>query len=442
MMSWSYDMQLAETNQDLNRKITITISSEKINAAIKKELDDISKTIRINGFRKGKVPMQIVSHRYKNSIVLNILSNLMTNNFIDLIMKQKLNLVGLPKYIPGKYTENKDFEYIVEFKSYPLIELKKLKSIKIEKPLVTITESDIDVTVESIRKQYIKWIEKNVKAEKEDRVTIDFISYINGKEVKNGTVFNFILPLGKGYMASSFEDNVIGYKPGDHFDIDSHFPDNYHLKSLRGKKVHFNVTLKKVEKPSLPELNKELIESLGIKDGSISSLRNQVRKNMELDLKTAVYQELKYQIVKEVISVIHVPMSLIDYEIEMMNKKYSQESCLKNKEVSKQYQNMPKNLLIDKATREAAIKLLLNNIITQYDLQADEHSINEIIEEIAVGYKNRKEVINFYKKNDNIIRNIKNLIIERKAIDIVLSNAEVTEKKINFNMIVNNTNIR
>ncbi|MXP51367.1 trigger factor [Pantoea sp. SoEX] len=429
---------LANVNQNLIHKMTCTIDSEKINKAIEKELTNICKKISINGFRKGKVPIQIVSQRYKNSVTLDILNNFMTNNFIDLIAKQKINIIGSPKYIPGIFTENKDFEYVVEFNAYPIIDLKILKNISIEKPIVTITESDIDSTIENIKRKCIKWVEINSSVEKNDRVTIDFTSYIRGKEIKNGTTLGFVLPLGKGHMLSCFEEKIIGYKKGDNFIIDCSFPEDYHLKVLKGQRVHFNIKLKKVERPTVPELNKDLIKSLGIKDGLISSFRNKIRKNMELDFKIAMYKEIKNQIIKEILNLklIDIPISLINYEIKDINKNHSPKS-LTNQKKLENFQKITENVVIDKAKKNAAIKLILQNICSQHNIQADEKSIHEVIEELSHSYKDSKEVVNFYKKNDNIIDNIKNMIIEKKAIDIILKEAKVIEKKIDFNILMN-----
>ncbi|WP_158676345.1 trigger factor [Candidatus Pantoea edessiphila] len=430
-------MQVLDDNtQNLNRTITITINSEKLSKAIEKELINMSKTIRINGFRQGKVPMQIIFQRYKNSIVQDTLNKLMKENFINIMIKQKINVIDIPIYTPGTYIENSDFTYTVEFKVYPIIKLKFLEEIKVEKPLITISDYDINTAIDVIRQQNIKWIKQDTIAQKEDRVTIDFISYIDGKKIKDGKISDFILILGKGHMIPNFEDNIIGYKPGDKFNINSNFPKDYHLKFLRGKTVNFDIKLKKVEKPIFPELNKSFIDNLGIKDGSVSSLRNIIHKNMELESKSLIYKSIKNQIVKEILqlNIIEIPIALVNHEIDVINYQSLQERK-KNKKLHTD-SNLPRKSLENKAKKRIIIKLLINNISNQYKLETDEKIVNKMIEEIASIYKDPQEIINLYKNNDDMINNIRYINIEKQSIDIVLSQAKVIEKEIDFNTLV------
>ncbi len=148
-----------ETTQGLGRRITITVAADSIESAVKKELVDVARKVRIDGFRKGKVPMNIVAQRYGASVRQDVLGELMTRNFVDAIIKEKINPAGAPNYVPGEYKEGQDFTYAVEFEVYPEVELKGLENIEVEKPVVEVTDADVDTMLDTLRKQQANWIE-------------------------------------------------------------------------------------------------------------------------------------------------------------------------------------------------------------------------------------------------------------------------------------------
>ncbi|PPI86330.1 trigger factor [Candidatus Pantoea edessiphila] len=431
---------LSETNKNLNHVITMTVNYETINETIKQELINLSKTIKVNGFRKGKVPIDIISQRYKKYVTQDILNNLMKDNFVKMLIERKINIIGSPIYVPDKYIEKQDFKYTVKFTIYPTMDFKKLENIKIEKPLVTITENDIDTTIETIQQKNIQWIQQNRQVQNKDRVTIDLVSYNDkGIKIKDGVVSDFILPLGMGYMVPDFENNIIGHEVGDEFYIHSTFPIDYHSTFLRGKTVSFNIKIKKIETPIIPEINETLIRSLGIKDTSISNFRNEIRKNIELEIESAVYKDIKNQILEEIINlnIINVPMMLIKDAVNLINRK----SLKKDDSTKQQNDQIPKKSLQYQAKKRVTMELLLNNMIKKYNLniEAEKFDIKEMLKKTAC-YKNSKEIINFYKKNDNILNNIKNMVIEKQVIDIILSKAKVIDKPITLNTLINKLN--
>ena len=426
-----------ETTQGLGRRITITVAADSIESAVKKELVDVARKVRIDGFRKGKVPMNIVAQRYGASVRQDVLGELMTRNFVDAIIKEKINPAGAPNYVPGEYKEGQDFTYAVEFEVYPEVELKGLENIEVEKPVVEVTDADVDTMLDTLRKQQANWIESDVAAGPEDRATIDFNGSVDGEEFEGGKATDFVLAMGQGRMIPGFEEGVVGHKAGETFTIDVKFPDDYHAETLKGKDAKFEIVLKKVETRELPELTEEFIKLFGVEDGSVAGLRTEVRKNMDRELKGAIRNRIKTQAIDGLVEAneIDVPAALVDSEIDVLRRQAAQRFGGNEQQALE----LPRELFEEQAKRRVVVGLLLGEVIRTHELKADEARVNTMIEEMASAYEDPKEVIEFYSKNNELMNNMRNVALEEQAVEAVLAKAKVTEKETNFQELMNQT---
>ena len=426
-----------ETTQGLGRRITITVAADSIESAVKKELVDVARKVRIDGFRKGKVPMNIVAQRYGASVRQDVLGELMTRNFVDAIIKEKINPAGAPNYVPGEYKEGQDFTYAVEFEVYPEVELKGLENIEVEKPVVEVTDADVDTMLDTLRKQQANWIESDAAAGPEDRATIDFNGSVDGEEFEGGKAADFVLAMGQGRMIPGFEEGVVGHKAGETFTIDVKFPDDYHAETLKGKDAKFEIVLKKVETRELPELTEEFIKRFGVEDGSVAGLRAEVRKNMDRELKGAIRNRVKTQAIDGLVNAndIDVPVALIDSEIDVLRRQAAQRFGGNEKQALE----LPRELFEEQAKRRVVVGLLLGEVIRINELQADEDRVKTLIEEMASAYEDPQEVIEFYSKNSELMNNMRNVALEEQAVEAVLAKAKVTDKATNFQELMNQT---
>ncbi|MCU7368356.1 trigger factor [Pantoea stewartii] len=426
-----------ETTQGLGRRITITVAADSIESAVKKELVDVAKKVRIDGFRKGKVPMNIVAQRYGASVRQDVLGDLMTRNFVDAIIKEKINPAGAPNYVPGEYKEGQDFTYAVEFEVYPEVELKGLENIEVEKPQVEVTDADVDTMLETLRKQQANWIETDAAAGAEDRATLDFTGSVDGEEFEGGKASDFVLAMGQGRMIPGFEEGVVGHKAGETFTIDVKFPDDYHAENLKGKDAKFEIVLKKVETRELPELTEEFIKRFGVEDGSVAGLRAEVRKNMERELKGAIRNRVKTQAIDGLVEAnpIDVPAALIDSEIDVLRRQAAQRFGGNEKQALE----LPRELFEEQAKRRVVVGLLLGEVIRTHELKADEDRVKVLIEEMASAYEDPQEAIEFYSKNNELMNNMRNVALEEQAVEAVLAKAKVSEKETNFQELMNQT---
>lgn len=424
-----------ETTQGLGRRLTITIAADSIETAVKSELVNVSKKVRIDGFRKGKVPMTVVAQRYGASVRQDVLGELMSRNFIDAIIQEKINPAGAPNYIPGEYKLGEDFTYSVEFEVYPEVELQGLESIEVEKPVVDVTDEDVDTMLDTLRKQQATWKDTDAAATAEDRVTIDFTGSVDGEVFEGGKATDFVLAMGQGRMIPGFEDGVVGHKAGEEFVLEVTFPEDYHAENLKGKAAKFDIVLKKVEERELPEFTEEFIKRFGVEDGSIAGLRTEVRKNMERELKGAVRNRIKSQAIDGLVNAnnIDVPAALVDGEIDVLRRQAAQRFGGNENQALE----LPRELFEEQAKRRVVVGLLLGEVIRTQELKADEDRVKALIEEMASAYEDPNEVIEFYGKNKELMDNMRNVALEEQAVEALLEKAKVTEKATNFNALMN-----
>ena len=424
-----------ETTKGLGRRLSITIKSEDIKKAIDKELINTAKKVRIDGFRKGKVPLKIVEQRYGASILQDALSDLMQKNFIEAIVQEKINPVGAPTYTPTEYKDGEDYTFTVEFEVYPEVKIKDLDKIEVEKPVAEVVDADVETMIETLRKQQGTWKEVEQSAKEQNRVTLDFVGQVDGEEFEGGKANDFVLVLGQGRMIPGFEDAILGHKANDQFDINVTFPEDYHAENLKGKPAVFSATLKKVEELELPELTEDVIKRFGIADGTVESLRIEVRKNMSRELNATIRNKIKAQVIDGLVknNEIDVPSALVEREIDVLR----QQAVSRFGGNIKQPIDLPKELFEAEAKRRVSVGLLFSEIIESNKIKADDAKVKSLIDEIASAYEDPKEVLEYYSKDKKAMDNIRSVAIEDQVVDLLLASAKVTDKNYSFSELMN-----
>jgi len=423
-----------ETLEGLERRLNITVPAANIEDAVTAELRNIAKNRRFDGFRKGKVPMKMVAKMYGKAVRQDVMGEVMQRHFIEAIVKEKINPAGAPTFAPVENNEGADLVFNATFEVYPEVELKGLENITVEKPAVEVKDADVEEMIETLRKQQATWTEVDTAADAGSRATIDFVGSIDGEEFEGGKAENFPLEMGAGRMIPGFEDGIVGKTAGMEFEIDVNFPEDYHAENLKGKAAKFAIKVNKVEARELPELNEEFVAKFGATDG-VEGLKAEVRKNMERELKQAVKNRIKEQAIDGLVNEnnIDVPSALIDQEIGVLRQQAAQRFG-GNTEAADQ---LPRELFEEQAKRRVVVGLLLGEVIKTEELKADDEKVKAIIEEMATAYEDPSEVIAYYEQNEQMMNNMRNVALEEQAIDAIIAKAQVSEKEVSFNELMN-----
>lgn len=426
-----------ETTQGLERRVSITVPAAAITAEVEKELRQLAKTRRIDGFRPGKAPVGMIKKMYGWSVLQDVASRQMQNHFYQAIVSNKLNLAGAPTFEPGQLADGQDLAFTATFEVYPEVTLSGLETIEVSKPVVTIGDDELANMLETLRKQHATWAAKDGEAASGDRVVMDFVGSIDGEEFEGGKATGFNLELGQGRMIPGFEDGIIGKKAGEAFTIDVTFPEEYHAENLKGKAAQFAITLTTVEAQVLPEVNEEFVKLFGLAETTVDALKAEVRKNMERELNQAIKGKVKEQVIKGLLAAneLEVPQALVDGEVDVLRRqalqRFGQNLDPKN------LPELPAELFTEQAKERVKVGLLLGEVIKSNNLTVDEARVSALIDNVASAYEDPAEVVAYYQSNKELMQGMRNVALEEQAIDAVLAKAKVTDQPTKFDEIMN-----
>ena len=418
-----------ETTEGLERRMTIAVPSERIESDVDLRLRKAAKTVRLNGFRQGKVPYRVVKKKFGKGVRGEVIGEVMSQSFYDAVSQENLKPAGQPKIEPVDTDEGKDLKFIAIFEVYPEVELPDLKNIAIDKPVADVAEKDIDQMVETLREQKKSWRDVDRKATDKDLVNIDYLGKKDGVAFEGGSAKGTNLLLGSEQMIPGFESGIVGKKTGDQFVLDLSFPANYNNADLAGEDVQFEITLNSVKEPNLPEVDEDFFKSFGVEDGDETAFRSEISSNMERELKTATRSKMKNAVMNALVDLanVEVPEALV--EVEVANLKTQAVQQMGN---SADPSILPDELFKEQAEKRVVLGLLLGEIMKEQEIKADPLKVRESVEELASTYESPDEVVNWYYGNQDQLSTIESQVVEDDVFDFILTEAKVTEKKMDY----------
>jgi len=421
-----------ETTSGLERQMTITVPAERIDQDVDKLVAQQARTRRLDGFRPGKVPPKVIKRMFGSAIRQDVLGQIVQESFYSAVEQEKLQPAGTPSIEFKNDKEGEDLQYVATFEVYPEIALKDLAGVEVEKLTAEIADADLDTMIETLQKQQANWSEVERAAADGDRVKIDFEGFIDGEAFEGGKAEGHDLVLGSGSMIPGFEAGLEGKKAGEEFDLEVSFPEDYHAENLKGKAAVFKTKVQSVSAQELPELNEEFFSRFGIEEKELDGFKAEVRKNMERELTQALKMKLKDQVFNQLLKVneIDVPAALIDDEIDNLRRQAIQQFGGADAGIDPNM--LPKEMFEEQAKRRVSVGLLVQEVVKSSELKADDDRVRETIEEMASTYQDPQQVIDWYYNNDQILNQIKSLVLEDQVVDHLVASATVTEKAVSY----------
>ncbi|MEZ5614355.1 MAG: trigger factor [Rhodocyclaceae bacterium] len=422
----------------LERRIDMTVAMADIENDVEQRLKKMARTVKMPGFRPGKVPLKIVEQQYGAQARNEAIGEAVEKAFGNAVREQNLRVAGYPRIESKGGEDAARLEFSAVFEVYPEIRLNGIGDKSIERPQLDVGEAEVDKTIEVLRKQRTTFSKAERAAEKNDRVVIDFTGKLNGEVFQGGQAEDYPVVLGEGRMLPDFENGIVGLKAGERRTFDLTFPDDYQVSELAGKQVSFEVALKGVEAPQLPEVDADFARSLGIGDGDVAKMRAEIRSNLEGEIGKRIKARVKEQAMQALLDAnpLEVPKALVEQESESMAEAARQDLANRGVDVK----NMPVDATWFTAQAERRVKLglIIAEVVKEHGLQAKPEQVRALIDEQAQSYEQPDEVVRWYYSQPQRLAQVEALAIEENVVNWVAANARTSDKAVSFDELMGN----
>ena len=428
-----------ETLEKLERKITLTLPTSVIQNEVNARLKRLARQVKVDGFRPGKVPMNIVAQRYGYSVHYEVMNDKVGEAFSVAANEAKLRVAGQPRISEKENTTDTEMAFDAIFEVYPEVVIKDLSQVEVEALKAEVTEAAIDKTVEILRKQKRTFAQRSMDtaAAVDDRVTVDFIGKIDGEPFDGGRAEDFQFVVGEGQMLKEFEEAVVGMKLGESKTFPLHFPEDYQGREVAGTTADFMVTLKKLEATHLPEVTDELAKSMGVVEATVEALRADIRKNLEREVKFRLLGKNKQAALDALVAhaELDLPNSIVQSELDRMVQGAREE--LKQRGIKDADQApIPDDVFRPQAERRVRMGLVVSEVVRMHNLQATPDQIKAHVEDLAASYEKPAEVIRWYYSDSRRMAEVEAIVIENNVTNYVLSLVKAKTKEVSFDELM------
>jgi trigger factor len=428
-----------EVVSGLERRLNITVPTERLKNQFDARLKRFAKTVKVNGFRPGKVPLSRIQAEYGQSIQQDVINDLVRDTVFEALEQEKINAVGMPN-IESVDVSDAGLVYKALVEVYPEVTVNSFEGLTIERQTSSVNDADVDTMIDNLRKQRQEFsVKKNGKAADGDQVTFDFEGTIDGVLFDGGASKDFKLVIGSNKMIPGFEDGIVGMKKDEEKVIDVTFPADYQAENLAGKLAQFKINVSLIENAKLPEIDAQFLQLFGIElapeEGGIDKLKADVRKNMEREVKSSLRNQLKQNTFDAVLAAndIEVPKAMVAEEIirqrKMMLQQFAQQFGGAQQFDEKM---LPDELFQDKSERSVKLGVLISKILADANLQVDQDRVKAMIAESAESYEDPSEVIEYYTNDKQQRAQVEAVVLEDQVIDHILAGAKVTEVAVDY----------
>jgi trigger factor len=423
-----------ESIGSLERRLEIQVPAAQIQKAIDDRLLKMSRTVRLKGFRPGKVPVKVVRQQFGEQVKQEVLGDVMQSSFAEAVGQEKLAPASAPKIENIDFQTGVDLKYRAVFEIFPEIKLQGIESLAAKKPVADVTAGDIDAMIENLRKQHPIFNAVERESRDTDRVTVDFEGTLDGVAFEGGRGEAVQIIVGAGRMLPDLEAGLVGLRAGDSKTIPVSFPANYQAQDLAGKTASFAVTVHKVEEQQLPQLDDEFCKHYGVEQGGIEQLRKEVEENMRHELTETVRARLKKQLLDALLAAnpIEVPKSLVEEQIRSMQIDFGRR--IGARDVS---QLPPAAQFQDAARLRVAMGLLVNEVVKLAGLSVDRAKVQERLTDVAQNYPEPDQVVKAYRENAQLRGQLESGVLEEQVVDWLMERAKITDETVSFKEVMN-----
>ena len=428
-----------ETLKGLERKVTISVPADKVEEEVSQRLRNLARKAKVDGFRPGKVPMNVVVKRFSDSVRQEVAKDMVQSTLYEALKSNELIPAGSPYIEPEAVEMGKDFKYTAVFEVFPHIEVNELDQAEVEVVNATVKEADVKSMLDKLREQNKDWKEVSRAVAKDDKIVMDFQGFLDGTLFEGGAAEDYELVIGSGSMIPGFEDGLIGGKIGKEFDIKVNFPKDYGHKELAGKEATFKVTVKKVMEGQLPELNDDFAKKFNIADGGVDALKKDIKQNMERELERRVSSMNREKAFDRLLekNKFDLPKALIDQEIEHLKHEMYHRVFGHEHSDNEQIPDFPRALFEEQAHRRVHLGLLFSEYVKKHKMDVEPARVEAMIEKFASAYESPDELRAWYKGNKERLAEIEALVMEEMVSEKILEDAKIVKIKMDYDAVMN-----
>src|SRR5574343_144872 len=425
----------AQANE-LERRVDLSIAIADVEKGMEQRLKRMGKNVKLAGFRPGKVPFSIVKQQYGDQARHEVLSEELDRVFGQTVTEQKMRVAGYPRIEPKQTESTTHLEFSAIFEVYPEFTPGDLSATEVERPALEVGAAEIDKTLDILRQQRVSYENADRAAAKEDRVVIDFLGKKDGVPFQGGQANDYPFVLGQGMMLPDFENSVEGSKAGETKTFDLTFPADYFAKDLAGQTVQFDITVKQVQAPTLPEVDADFAKSMGIEDGDVAKMRAEIEANLKREVKRRIEAQVKDQVMEALLKAnpISVPNALVEMEIQRLMQAARHDMEQRGMQ-TKDFPIQPE-WFADQANRRVTLGLILAEVVKTEKLQATPEQVRAMVEETAASYEKPEEVIRWYYAQPQRLGEVEGVAVENNVVEWVLGKAKVTDKAAVFDELM------
>ncbi len=426
-------VNVTKPESGLEHEIEVTLPAEQIDVDVERRLSEMRRTVRMDGFRPGKVPLSIIKKRYGAGVRQEVVNEAVYKAFYDAVAQESLKVAGYPRF-ESLEDKGETITFKAKFEVFPEVELPDLNTLEVEKIVGELTEDDVDAMIEKLREQKKRWrvANANKKAADGNQVIIDFEGFVDGEPFEGGKAEEVPLVLGSGRMIPGFEEGIIGMKKGEERTIKVTFPEQYHSESLAGKEAEFKIKVHSVQVAEKPELDEAFIKEFGVEDGDVEAFRKEIRDNMAREQKRLVTAQNRSAVLEALDQAVEMelPKSVVDQEIQAMMQNQLRE--LQMQGVDPSQVNLNPEDFRERAQQRIRLGLIIGKLIEALDLKVTPEEIEAYLLEQGAAYEDPQEVLEWYKAHPEHMKEIEAILLENKVADAVMAQAKVKEVKKSF----------